>query len=63
MKTKSFQEYLQKRLDKKEIDEIKKQAALEVKILKYTQQCLLFNNIGYITAKKFLYEQETNHNN
>ena len=34
MKTKSFKEYLEKRLNKKEIEEIEKQAALEVKILK-----------------------------
>ena len=33
MKTKSFKEYLEKRLSKKEIAEIEKQAKLEIKIL------------------------------
>ncbi len=34
MKTKSFQKYLEKRLDKNEIAEIKQQAQLELRILK-----------------------------
>ena len=38
MKTKSFRGYLEKRLSKKEITEIKKQAALEIKILKNSQK-------------------------
>ena len=38
MKTKSFQEYLEKRLTKQEIDAIKKQAALEIKILKQSYE-------------------------
>lgn len=37
MKTKSFQEYLEKRLDKDEIAEIEEQALLEIKILKSIQ--------------------------
>ncbi len=40
MKTKSFQEYLEKRLNRKEIEEIERQAALEVKILKRMQKKL-----------------------
>jgi len=55
MKTKSFKEYLEKRLDKNEIKEIEKQAALEIKILKYMQQFILdtvneymeTNNMGF----------------
>lgn len=37
MKTKSFQEYLEKRFTKEEIAEIEKEAALEVKILRSIQ--------------------------
>jgi hypothetical protein len=37
MKTKSFQEYLKKRLSKQEILHIERQAAREVKILRYLQ--------------------------
>jgi len=33
MKTKDFQKYLEKRLNKEEIDDIEKQAALEIKYL------------------------------
>ena len=35
MKTKSFKKYLEKRLDKVEIAEIKQQAQLEIKMLKF----------------------------
>lgn len=38
MKTKNFKEYLEKRLDKKEIAEIEKQANLEIKILIYMKR-------------------------
>jgi DNA-binding Xre family transcriptional regulator len=38
MKTKSFQEYLEKRLNKKEIAEIEEQARLEAKILRSIQR-------------------------
>lgn len=34
MKTKNFQKYLEKRLDKDEIAEVRKQAQLEIRILK-----------------------------
>ncbi len=34
MKTKSFQEYLEKRLDKDEIEEIRQQAQSEIRIFK-----------------------------
>lgn len=34
MKTKSFQKYLEKRLDKDEIAEIEQQAELEIRMLK-----------------------------
>jgi transcriptional regulator with XRE-family HTH domain len=55
MKTKSFQSYLEKRLDKGEIAEIEKQARLEVKLLKSIQQSISTamddymkkNNIGF----------------
>lgn len=40
MKTKSFQKYLEKRLDKDEIAEIKEQAQLEVRILKSIQNII-----------------------
>lgn len=40
MKTKSFKDYLEKRLDKKEIAQIKKQAEREVKIFKSLQKML-----------------------
>lgn len=39
-KTKSFKKYLEKRLDQKDIAEIKKQAQLELKILRLIQ-CLI----------------------
>ncbi len=55
MKTKSFQKYLEKRLNKKEIAIIEAQAQLEVKILKYIQDALASaiddyvkkNNVGF----------------
>lgn len=40
MKTKSFRDYLEKRLNKKEIAQIKKQADREVRILKSFQKML-----------------------
>jgi len=40
MKTKSFKKYLEKRLDKNEIAEIRQQADLEVKILKSIQKVI-----------------------
>ena len=40
MKTKSFKKYLEKRLDKAEIAEIKEQAQLEVKMLKSLKRML-----------------------
>lgn len=40
MKTKSFQKYLETRLDKEEISEIKKQAQREVKILRSLQKMI-----------------------
>ena len=40
MKTRSFQKYLEKRLDKEEIAEIEAQAQLEVKILRSIQQSI-----------------------
>lgn len=41
MKTKSFQKYLESRLDKEEIAEIEAQAALEIKILKFIQKVVV----------------------
>jgi len=40
MKTRSFQKYLEKRLDKEEIAEIEAQAQLEVKILRSIQRSI-----------------------
>lgn len=40
MKTKSFQKYLEKRLDKDEITEIEEQAELEIKMLQYIQRSI-----------------------
>ena len=55
MKTKSFQKYLEKRLDKDEIAEIEEQALLEIKILQSMQKSISDamtdymnkNNIGF----------------
>jgi len=55
MKTKSFRSYLEKRLDKAEIEEIERQAELEIKILKTIQSTISQamadymqnNNIGF----------------
>lgn len=55
MKTKSFQKYLEKRLDKEEIDDIEKQAALEIKYLESIQKMISNmmssymkkNNVGF----------------
>ena len=49
MKTKSFKEYLEKRLDKEEIAAIKKQAQLEVRILRSLQGLIsdTMNEIGF----------------
>lgn len=55
MKTKSFQEYLEKRLNKEEIAEIERQVELEVKILRSFQKIITDtvndymeeNNIGF----------------
>ncbi len=52
MKTKSFQEYLEKRLSKEEIIEIKGQAALEVKFLKSIQKMLAKTLIDYMEKNK-----------
>ena len=41
MKTKSFQAYLEKRLNKDEIAEIEKQAELEIRMLKSFQQMIV----------------------
>ncbi|HJZ23160.1 MAG TPA: hypothetical protein VJ201_01780 [Candidatus Babeliales bacterium] len=48
MKTKSFQEYLEKRLDKNEIAEIKKQAHREIEILKELQHMLANMTTNYM---------------
>ena len=40
MKTKSFKKYLESRLDKEEITQIKEQAHLEVKILRSIQEAI-----------------------
>lgn len=48
MKTKSFKSYLEKRLNKKELAEIKKQAQLEVRILKSIQKILADTMADYM---------------
>ncbi len=52
MKTKSFQEYLEKRLDKKEIAQIKEQAEREVKIFKSFQKMLSDMTNEYMKKNK-----------
>lgn len=52
MKTKSFQAYLEKRLDKDEIAQIKKQAGAEVEILKSLQQMLADMTTDYMNKNK-----------
>lgn len=62
MKTKSFQEYLEKRLDKKEIAQIEKQAQREIEMLISMQQgiskmvddYMQKNNIGFNELAKLL---------
>lgn len=48
MKTKSFQKYLEKRLDKDEIAEIEEQALLETKILQSMQKSISDAMTDYI---------------
>ena len=52
MKTKSFKKYLEKRLDKNEIAEIKQQAQLEVKMLKSFQRMLADMMADYMKKNK-----------
>lgn len=52
MKTKSFQMYLEKRLDKDEIAQIKKQAQREIKIFKSLQQMLADMMSDYMKKNK-----------
>jgi transcriptional regulator with XRE-family HTH domain len=52
MKTKSFKDYLEKRLNKKEIAEIKKQARVEVEILKRIQQFISDTMADYMEKNK-----------
>jgi transcriptional regulator with XRE-family HTH domain len=52
MKTKSFQEYLEKRLSKEEIAEIEEQAELEVRILKSIQKALSDAMSEYMKKRK-----------
>ena len=55
MKTKSFQDLVEKRLNKEEIAQIEEQAKLEIKILKYIQKLISDaindymekNNVGF----------------
>lgn len=62
MKTKSFQDYLEKRLDKKEIAQIKKQAEREIAIFTSFQKMLADitneymkqNNIGFNELARLL---------
>ena len=52
MKTKSFKKYLEKRLDKVEIAEIKQQAQLEIKMLKSLQRMLADMMADYMKMNK-----------
>ncbi len=52
MKTKSFKNYLEKRLSKEEIAEIKEQAALEVKFLESIQKMLANTLTDYMEKNK-----------
>ena len=52
MKTKSFKNYLDKRLDKNEIAEIKQQAQLEIRILKSIQNIISDTMADYMKKKK-----------
>ncbi|MBT4855954.1 hypothetical protein HOM50_00200 [bacterium] len=52
MKTKSFQDYLNKRLNKQEIAEIKEQAQREIKILKSFQKILADMTNEYMEKNK-----------
>ena len=58
MKTKSFQDYLNKRLNKQEIAEIKEQAQREIKILKSFQKILADMTNEYMEKNKGLKELE-----
>ena len=52
MRTRSFQEYLEKRLSKEEIAEIKEQARLEVKILRAIQTAIADTLEDYMKKHK-----------
>ncbi len=52
MKTKSFQKYLEKRLDKDEIAEIKQQAQLEIRILRSIKNTLAETMADYMKKNK-----------
>ncbi len=52
MKTKSFEAYLKKRLDKDEIAQIKEQAEREVRIFKSLQQMLADMTTAYMKKNK-----------
>jgi len=51
MKTKSFTAYLEKRLNKNEIAQIKKQAQLEIRILRWLQKVLADSMTDYMRDK------------
>jgi len=52
MKTKSFKEYLERRLDKEEIAQIKEQAEREVRIFKSLQKMLADMTDAYMKKHK-----------
>lgn len=52
MKTKSFKSYLEKRLSKEEIAEIKEQASLEIKFLESIQEMLAETLTDYMKKNK-----------
>lgn len=59
MKTKSFQEYLNKRLDKAEIAEIEKLAQLEFEIMKSFQDDIAKAVENYMTKEKIGFNELT----
>jgi hypothetical protein len=50
MKTKNFEEYLNKRLDKKEIAEIEKQADIELDAMKLLQEDISYAVLAHLAA-------------
>ena len=63
MKTKSFKEYLEKRLDKEEIAAIKEQAQLEVRILRSLQGLISDTMNDFMKKNKIGFNELVRHLN